>query len=333
MKNMLGDLLRRAVARPVAMPTEKQLEGMDAKAFTIRPSAELRVYLEKRAKQLGDLPLSNMVVMILSAFKDAEMQGEHSDYGQFDATLKRIAERVRYLYSAHSYSLIEAVKTLKEYSISPAIFLDDRKLVDHLSSKAYSELANTFCVREEWLTNPLKDSRMSERPTNRHNSHAILKEILEYAERRELERVIPFCSNKDLDGNRLIYSEGGAHVFVSIAVELKPTPKFNHNRIKVWSEIPFEYKNARIEFKALLMHLYEHFSDSTIFQGNALDPKAFTRVLSGRDIVLPNMLDGMRSPWDPEFYVGATWGDSLALETDEMRSVREYAENRLKLTE
>lgn len=333
MKTMLGDLLRRAVSRPVSMPQKAEMEATDAKAFTVRPTAELRVYLEKRAEQLGDLPLSNLVVMILSAFKDAETQGEYSDYGHYDDTARRTAERIRHLYSAYGYTLMDAVRTLEEYGITPAIFLDDTLLVDKLNGAAYAELSEAFCVREEWLTNPLYDNQMSERPTNRHNSYAILAEILKHENDGILERVIPICNSRDLVGNQLNYSGEHDKVYTSIAIKLKPHPKYKHARVKAWSEIPFDYVNARIEFKALLLRLYEQYADSAIFQGQALAPKTYERVLAGRDVVPAKVVDGLRTPWDAEFYVGATWGDHPPLDQEELPSVREFADQYLKLSE
>jgi|GEM_PF-4926839 len=321
---MLGDLLRRAVSRPLVTAPSNEIQDDTAKAFTVRPSAEMRAYLEERAQHLGDLPLSNLVMMILSSVKNADVSGQYSDYGHYDETVDQIAERVRFLYSSHKYSLLDAVATLEEYSITPAVFLDNRRLVDKLSLNAFRKLSEAFCVRIEWLIDPMKDSRMSERPPSRHGSSGILQAILEHEENGVLERVIPFCAKSDLDGNLLVYEGDHGHVHASIAVQLRPSSGFKHSRILVWEEIPFDYREARVEYKALLMILYQRFSDSAVFQGSSLDSKVYDRVISGNDLVLEGVLNGLKAPWDPEFYVGATWGENATLENEEIPSVREF---------
>lgn len=331
MASMLGDLLRRTVSRPLASSSMKEVQDESAKAFTVRPSAELRAYLDARAEHLGDLPLSSLVTMILSSVKDADISSQYSDYGHYDEAVDRIAERIRFLYSSYSYSLLEAVKTLEEYAITPAAFLDNKQLVDKFSMIAFRQLSQAFCVRVEWLTDPMTDSQMSERPHNQHNSSGILKEILTHEKAGVLERVIPFCRKSDLDGNRLIYSDDDNHAHAAIAIQLKPALNFVHPRVLVWGETPFDCSEARVEYKALLMRLYQRFAGGAVFQGASLDAKVYDRVVSGRDLVPKGVLDGLKSAWDPEFYVGATWGDNPRLEEDELGRVREFAEQFLKI--
>lgn len=333
MGSMLGDLLRRAVSRPLAEPSKKDGDDDAAKAFTVRPSAELRLYLEERAAHLGDLPLSSLVTMILSSVKDADISGQYSDYGHYDETVNRIAERVRFLYSSFNYSLMDAVTTLEQYSITPAIFLDNKKLVDKLTMEAFQLISEAFCIRIEWLTDPMSDPQMSERPHNRHNSVGILREILKHEESGALERVIPFCRKDDLDGNRLVYSGDHGKVDAGIAVQLRPKNGFKHSRIRVWDDIPFDYSEARLEYKALLMRLYNRYPSAGIFQGAALDAKIYDRVMNGQDLVPDKMLDGLRgaSVWDAEFYVGATWGENTPLEEEELGRVRAFADQYLKI--
>lgn len=327
--NAVGNMLLRLLSNPVKPMSDAEVRAAEPRAITLRLAPELRHYLDCRATQLGDLPVANLVTMMLKAYMDADAQGDFTDHNKFAESVRLIANRVRYLFSSHEYTVAEVCVALDEFGITPKIFLSDMDLVDHLTNEAYSQIAEAFAVDQAWLMSPMHSRTARNPDVLRHNAAGIFHRIQQWSSARELECIIPFCRSDKLDGSRLVYSGHGDDTPVSIGVKLKEKNGYINERFIVWRSTPFDYDAARIEYKALLLELYNHFKRE--FHGVRLDPKVYERVVSGEDIV-PKQAMGLHNHWDPEFYVGAHWGDNPGLEEDELPRVREEADRIFRVT-
>jgi len=331
MQYKLGELLKALVDKPTEQPSRAQLEACEGGAITFRPNSELRYYLEQKAKQLGDLSLSNFVTTVLSALKDSEVRPGEVNISNYNDSAKQIADRVRLLFFSHGYLLDEVTAILKDHGVTPSTFLNDVRLMDHLSEEMISELSDAFCVTRKWLCDP-SETAMGERPTNRHNSRAILSKILQCEQERTLEEVIPLCKLTDLDGHRLKYQDDEGYVPVSLAIKLTPAAKYKHSRFFAWTTTRFDYNDARIEYKALLLTLYERYGTRSFsrpsFLGQALDEQMFNSVIEGSNVIDMQPMAWRACNWDAERYVEAKTEDSEPFEESEMPSVRSLAKER-----
>ena len=324
----LTEIIGSLVSKPAHRPSADELDGVDNKGITLRLDPSLRHYLDQRSQQLGGIPVSTLISVILTGVQKTDQRREYSDNGRFFDDIRTIADRIRHLFNHHEYTPLQVSQALAQFDFTPKVFIDDAELVEKISSEVYGAIADGFRVRKKWLVSPRDNRSPCDRDPLRHAAVSILANILDYDEKGILDGIHPICRSSDLKGNAIQHDFDGNGPDVGLLVRLRPgTSGFCHDSFMAWATIPFGYDGARIEYKALIAELYRRYPSGAKFQGLKLDGDVFAAITSGTDLVPHGLNSTAKNVWDVEHYVGSTWaGQDVGLEKSELSAVDEEVE-------
>lgn len=315
--------LKSLISKPLPKATKRQLDEYSDKVITLRPSPELRHFLEIRSDNIGGMSVSALCNALLEAYRASDSEKADPDMSTQLAEVKLSSRRVRRLFRLHDYSVVEAVNILEKYSVSLGDYLDDLRLADKLCSRGFADLCENFAVSKDWLIG--RSDWVKSALNFDYNVNELISETQQLKEKGQLDYFSPICCTESLDGRRVVYSgHNQPEVNVGIVLVKRPQEGFKHRTFKVYGPTPFDYERTRIQFKAVMMQAYE-IVGSGIFEGRRLDQQTMDSIY-GKNLLRVKDFVTTSNPWDPECYFGKPTGHSKALEQDELGAVRAKAE-------